>query len=182
MSLETFVSKCGVWGLLPNNPVAKNAYLGMSVMAPLMGNAGFSSKLNKLCMNMPDLSGTDSLEQVKNLSAGERLKIVLTCHEIIHNLHFMIDRASFAARSRARVLDWDNEEEQLTIAGETGTVAVPSAVMVACNPRLFNEHSLCRILRLSNRPDHHSVPVDVSSDQTVDLKAMPTGIPFWSSL
>ena len=179
MSLDVFVRKCGAWGLLPNNGVATNAYNNMSVMAPMMGNAGYSSKLNKLCMYVPDLDAVGSLEQLKGADSGRRLSVVLTCHEIIHNLHFMIDRASFTNRSKARVADWDNEEELLTITGDTGTVALPGSVMVACNPRLFNEHSLCRILKLSNRSDHHSAPKDVVSTDVVDLTRMPTGIPMW---
>jgi hypothetical protein len=179
MSLETFVMKCGAWGLLPNNPVATRAYISMSVMAPLMGNAGFSSKLNKLCMYIPDLDAVNSLEQLKSGGASERLGVVLTCHEIIHNLHCLTDKASFTTRSRTKISDWDNEEELLTITGNVGTVALPTSVMLACNPRLFNEHSLCRILKLSNRPNHHSAPGDVTSTDTVDLSAMPMGIPSW---
>ncbi|MEO5685853.1 MAG: hypothetical protein ABIR54_00690 [Burkholderiaceae bacterium] len=179
MSLDVFVRKCGTWGLLPNNGVATNAYGDMSVMAPMMGNSGYSGRLNKLCMKIPDLDGIDSLEALKGEGAGVRLSVILTCHEIIHNLHRLVDNGSFVARSKARVADWDNEEEQLTIAGDTGTVALPGAVMLACNPRLFNEHSLCRILRLSNRTNHHCAPVDVSSAETVDLKALPKGVVVW---
>ena len=179
MSLDTFVRKCGVWGLLPNNRAATDAYSKMKVMGPMMGNAGYSSKLNKLCMRIPDLDDVSSLERLKRGGAAQRLSVVLACHEIIHNLHFMIDKPSFTRRSAARIADWDNEEELLTITGDVGKVALPSAVMVGCNPGLFNEHSLCRILRLSNRPDHHSAPNDVSSTDTVDLSAMPMGMPVW---
>lgn len=182
MSLEAFVRKCTSWGLLPNHPVATEAYQNMQVMKPLHVGAGFSSMLKKLCMTVPDLDGVNSLEQLKKLGAAERLSVVLTCHEIIHNLHFVIDKASFTARSKKKIGDWDNEEELLTITGDTGSVALPSAVMVACNPRLFNEHSLCRILKLSNRPNHHSSPTDVASSSNVDLAAEPKGIPWWSQL
>lgn len=178
MSLVAFVKKCGAWGLLPNNGVATSAYGDMTVMAPMMGNAGYSSRLNKLCMKVPDLTDVGSLELLKAADAGRRLSIVLTCHEIIHNLHFMIDKASFTSRSKTRVAEWDNEEELLTITGDTGSVALPGAVMVACNPRLFNEHSLCRILRLSCRSNHHSAPTDVAGTGTIDLSAMPMGIPM----
>ena len=182
MSLEAFIRKCTSWGLLPNHPHATEAYKNMKVMPPMHVGAGFSRMLKKLCMVVPDLDGVDSLEQLKKLGAKQRLSVVLTCHEILHNLHFEIDQGSFNARSKAKIGDWDNEEEQLTITGDTGTVALPSTVMVACNPRLFNEHSLCRILKLSNRPNHHSSPDDVSSASNVDLAAEPKGIPWWREL
>ncbi len=59
-------------------------------------------------------------------------------------------------------------------------MALPNAVQVACQPRLFNEHSLCRILKLSCRSDHHSAPVDAATASTIDLTAMPMGIPMAS--
>jgi len=181
MSLEVFIRKCGTWGLLPNNSVATGEYKNMGVMPPMHVGAGFSRMLNKLCMNIPDLDEVSSLEQLKSQSASERLNVVLTCHEIIHNLHFLIDKESFKKRSKKKISDWDDEEELLTITGDVGTVPTPNSVMLACNPGLFNEHSLCRILKLSNRSSHQSIPEDVSSRDTVDLKALPVGIPWcWS--
>jgi hypothetical protein len=154
----------------------------MKVMPPMHVGAGFSRMLKKLCMIIPDLDAVDSLEQLKSQGAGSRLNVVLTCHEIIHNLHFVIDEDSFRKRSNTKIRDWDNEEELLTITGDVGTVPLPTSVMLACNPRLFNEHSLCRILNLSNRSSHHSRPEDVSSPDTIDLSAPPMGIPSWSEI
>lgn len=178
MSFEVFVKKCGTWGLLPNNLTALEAYANMKVMGPMGKMAGFSYKLKKLCMKIPDLSNVSSLEQVKAMDESGRMAVILCCHEILHNLHCAIDGPSFLARSQTGNTEWDNEEEMLTISGDTGTVALPSSVMVACNPKLFNEHSLCRILRLSNRPSHKTLPSDVSSMGNVDLTSAPTGIPF----
>jgi len=182
MSLEIFVRKCGSWGLIPNNANALAAYQEMKVMSRTCAGAGYTHMLNALCMAIPDLSDVGSLEQLKGKGAMERLTVVLACHEVLHGLHFALDKPSYKARIKKRIPDWDNEEEQLTIAGDTGSIALPAAVEVHANPRLFNEHSLCRILKLSNRPDHHSAPHDVASNDVVDLSALPTGIPFWTQL
>jgi hypothetical protein len=182
MSLDVFVRKCGNWGLLPNNPAALAAYRDMKVMGQMCAGPGFSRMLKALCMPIPDLGDIGSLEQLKGMGVAARLNVVLTCHEILHNLHFALHLDSFKARSVKKVADWDNEEEMLTIAGETGTVPLPGVIMVSCNPKLFNEHSLCRILKLSNRADHHSRPSDVASSEVVDFSALPTGVPWWSEL
>lgn len=172
-TFSEFVDKCGAWGLLPNNQKAKDLYGSMRVMGQLGPMAGFSRKLKKLCINIPDISGVDDLVGLKKQGASTRINVVVVCHEIFHYLHFLVDENTFLQRSAARIPAYDNEEELLTIAGDTGRIMLPGSIQEICQPKLFNENSLCKILNLTVRPDHHSKLADNTSGDSIDLSSLP---------
>ncbi|MBE0621824.1 MAG: hypothetical protein IH605_14625 [Burkholderiales bacterium] len=182
MSFADFVDKCGTWGLLPNNDKAKGHYSNMKVMGALGPLAGFSRKLKKLCINIPDLSGVGSLGALKSQGAGTRISVVVVCHEIFHFLHFLVDEQTFVARSNKTVDEFDNEEELLTITGDTGQIALPDSIQVACQPKLFNENSLCKILNLTLRSNHHTGLADNTTQDTVDLSAIPNSVTSYAEI
>ena len=169
MSFTDFAAKCGDWGLLPNNDTAKGHYSSMQVIAPLGGNAGFSKKLGKLCMKVPDLSGMDSVSDLKTAAVDVRVTTVIACHEVLHYLHRLVDLDTFDKRTAASYDEYDNEEELLTISGDKGTVGWPDGIETVCQPKLFNENSLCKILNLTLRSGHKGMPKDATSGDTVDL-------------
>lgn len=182
MSFSEFVNKCGAWGLLPNNDKAKGHYSNMKVMGPLGSHVGFSRQLKKLCINIPDLSGVSSLKDLKSQSASTRISVVVVCHEVLHFLHCLVDEKTFLSRSKKKVDEYDNEEELLTITGDTGTIALPDSIQVACQPKLFNENSLCKILNLTLRSSHHGGLADNTSKETVDLSALPSSVTSYAEI
>lgn len=156
--LNVFVNKCGNWGLLPNNVDAKKMYNKMEVVGQMGHLSGFSSMLNKLYINVPDLNEVMSLDKLKQQNSKSRLSVLLTCHEIIHNLHWLYDKKAFSARSKKKVAQWDNEEELLTITGKEGIVALQNEFLLLFNPKKFNEHALCSILKIKIRSNHKDLP------------------------